>query len=604
MLVYGDPKFEGRLQALCARLCGLANQALAHQDNLDRLRMLLIFCGQVEQGAHDTLAQSLAADEAEPFITQFHQATAHAAEAFYSIAWRQRVALPPPVIDTGTALRNLLHTLDNLHNAPNMTLTIKLPEGFSLYALYPEQYLVAAAQWLAAHSLQRSQGAVVVGIRSIGTTLAAVVSTALRAGGRQVHSFTVRPAGHPYHREVNLSGMALEPNDFGLIVDEGPGISGSSMAATAGALVGAGMDRRNIAFFPGHPHAPGGAGSEEVQAWWQTTPRYVAGTKELVFNGVPLQDALAAILPEAVMHREDFSSGLWRRHLYPDSSVWPALCTAFERIKYRYTLQSGKRVLFKFLGLASLSPDLTSTAESAAALLRERATQGLASPLLGVAYGFVAMEWVEGTPIHFGSPSSDPPSDPPSEMIDTLGEYIAQVAGTPMSDDEARLAVERLTEMLVVNTQEALGEAAAKRAQRYSLSTMCRHDAYGDGHMQPHEWIETQDNQLFKVDSVGHACDHTLIGRQSVVWDIAGAIVEWGFDGKAMARLLKAFEAAGGTSLDSDSLDFYRVAYLAFRVGQCSLAAQVHDPDEHDRLLRSYAVYRQQLAEFLDITRY
>jgi hypothetical protein len=593
MLVYGDPKFEGQLQALRTRLYTLVNHALRHQHNLDVLRTLLIVCGQVEQGAHDRLVQALPLDEAKLLITHFHRATTHAAEAFYSMAYQQPIALPPPVVDTDTALCNLLHTLDNLPNLPDVTLMIKLPEGFSIYALYPEQYLVAAARWLAQHSLQRSEGAVVVGIRSIGTTLAALVSTALRAGGWQVHSLTVRPIGHPYSRQVDLGEMQIAASTFGLIVDEGPGISGSSMAATANALVQAGIDRRNIAFFPGHPYDPGGAGSEAVQVWWRTMPRYVAATKDLTFNGVPLQDALASILPEPVLHIEDFSSGLWRQHLYPDPSVWPALCTAFERIKYRYTLQSGKKVLFKFLGLATLFSDLSSTAEEAAAVLCERATQGLASPLLGVAYGFVATEWVEGAPINLRVLVP--------EMIDSMGVYIAHVAGSSMPDSEMRAAIERLTEMLTVNTHEALGEDAAIRARRYRVSTLCPHDTYGDGHMQPHEWIAGRDNQLFKVDNMGHDCDHTLIGKQSVAWDIAGAIVEWGFDGEATARLLKAFNAASGTTIDVDTLNFYRAAYLAFRVGQCALAAQMHDPDERDRLLRAGAGYQKQLAAFLGV---
>ena len=593
MLVYGDPKFEGQLQALRTRLCTLVNHALENQGNLDVLRKLLILCGQVEQGAHDTLAQALQPDEAKAFIAHFHLATAHAAEAFYSIAYKQPVALPPPMVDTDTALRNLLHTLDNLHDAPDLTLAIKLPEGFSIYALYPEQYLVAAAQWLAEHSLQRSQGVVVVGIRSIGTTLAAVVSAVLRAAGWQVHSFTVRPTGHPFTRQVDSSGMQIAPTAFGLIIDEGPGISGSSMAAAASALVKAGIDRHNIAFFPGHPHDPGGAGSEEVQAWWQTTPRYVADTKSLTFNGVALQDALTSTLPEPIIQIEDFSSGLWRHYLYPDSSVWPGLCTAFERIKYRYTLQSGKKVLFKFLGLASISPDLASTAESAADLLNERATRGLAAPVLGAAYGFVATEWIEGTPL---SPSVSSP-----EMIELTGIYIAQTAGPSMQDGESRMAIECLIEMLNVNIREAFGEEIANLTQRYCLSAMELQPTYGDGHMQPYEWIVDKDNKLCKVDSVGHDCDHTLVGKQSVAWDLAGAIVEWRLEGEAIEQLLKAFSAAGGTIIDAATLDFYRIAYLAFRLGQCSLAAQVHDPNERKRLLSASEVYRQQLAEFLGL---
>ena len=82
---------------------------------------------------------------------------------------------------------------------------------------------------------------------------------------------------------------------------------------------------------------------------------------------------------------------------------------------------------------------------------------------------------------------------------------------------------------------------------------------------------------------------------------ILGAIVEWKLDGEDIERLLKAFNRAGGTHIDSDTLNFYRAAYLAFRLGQCSLAAQAHNPDERNRVLAANAVYRQQLAEFLGV---
>jgi hypothetical protein len=308
---------------------------------------------------------------------------------------------------------------------------------------------------------------------------------------------------------------------------------------------------------------------------------------------MPLQAALASTLPEDVVHFEDFSGGQWRHLVYPNASEWPAVCTAFERIKYRYTLQSGKKVIFKFLGLGTVSPNLTSTSEVAAILLQERSVQGLASPVLGVSYGFVAMEWAEGTPASLNLLSPI--------MLDAIGEYIAFVAGSPMPKDEAREALERLTEMLYVNVHESLGEKAAKRTRRYQDAATYPPYTYGDGHMQPHEWTHDKDNRLFKVDSVGHDCDHTLIGKQSVAWDIAGVIVEWRLDTDAITQLLKAFHTAGGSFIDSETLNFYRAAYLAFRLGQSSLAAQHHDPNERNRLLGAVELYRQQLADLLEI---
>ena len=324
MLVYGDPKFETHLDVLHAQLCGLARRSQARPHDLDLLRSLLIACGQVEQGSHDALERGLAPAEAAPLITVFHQATAHAAAAFYSVAYRQPTPLPLPGVDAPAALRHLLKCLESLADqpnipVPNIPVTVKLPEGFSFHAMYPEQYAVAAGQWLADHEAQRTQGAVVVGIRSIGTTLAAVVATVLRAAGWQVHSLTVRPNGHPYARQVDLGDSSFDSAMPALVVDEGPGISGSSMAATAMALVRAGIQAQNIAFLPGHANEPGGAGSPEVQTWWRAVPRYVAGHDVLTFNGLPLQQALAATLPEPVTQIENMSGGVWRQVVYPDA---------------------------------------------------------------------------------------------------------------------------------------------------------------------------------------------------------------------------------------------------------------------------------------------
>ncbi len=104
--------------------------------------------------------------------------------------------------------------------------------------------------------------------------------------------------------------------------------------------------------------------------------------------------------------------------------------------------------------------------------------------------------------------------------------------------------------------------------------------------------------ELRKVDGVGHDCDHTLIGRQPVAWDIAGAIVEWQLESELRAeRLLQAYLPGGRSGDRRRHARVLQAAYLAFRAGQCALAAQVHDPYERDRLLAAYAAYRQRLLE-------
>jgi hypothetical protein len=594
VLVYGDPKFHSTLHLLCRQLRALALAAASVPEGLDALRSLLIACGQVEQGAHDTLEQVHGAHEARQQIAPLHRATAHAADAFYAAAYPQPGDLPAPAVTVASALQGLLVALDAVCELPDLPLAVKLPEGFSFHALYPEQYLLAAGRWLADHSAQHPRQATVVGIRSIGTSLAAVVAAVLRAGGWDVQSLTVRPSGHPYARQVDLGAFTLNPASLGLVVDEGPGISGSSMAATAEALVRGGLQREGIAFFPGHTNEPGGAGNEDVLTWWRSAPRYVASTDSVTFGGQPLNDALAALLPERVVQIDNYSGGVWRGHVYADRSEWPAIPNFFERTKFCCTLESGRRVLFKYLGLGSMSPDLADTAQAAERLLAARAAQGIGPAPLCWAYGFVALPWVEGVPLTLDSA--------PADMEQVIGTYIAHTAGPPLADGELQRATARLSEMLYVNTKEALGEQAADLA-RYRCPTGQRlSPSCGDGRMQPHEWIRTPGGSLVKVDGVGHDCDQTLVGSQPIALDLAGAMVEWRLDELACERLLRAFYAAGGQGIHAGDLQFYRLAYTAFRAGQCALAAEVHDPYERDRLLAAYATYRSQLAHDLGVS--
>src|SRR5205085_4840116 len=103
------------------------------------------------------------------------------------------------------------------------------PEGFCFYALHPLDYADLALQ------IPLSDKPIaVIGIRSIGTTLSAVVAAALwqAVPSRKVERATVRPSGHPYDRKTVLSGDTLffvqrnrQENSTFLIVDEGPGLS-------------------------------------------------------------------------------------------------------------------------------------------------------------------------------------------------------------------------------------------------------------------------------------------------------------------------------------------------------------------------------------------
>lgn len=82
--------------------------------------------------------------------------------------------------------------------------SVSVPEGFAYYALHPLDY----ADLVARLELNVSS-ALVVGVRSIGTTISAVATAKLREFGIAASRFTVRPTGHPYERACKFDAVQL-----------------------------------------------------------------------------------------------------------------------------------------------------------------------------------------------------------------------------------------------------------------------------------------------------------------------------------------------------------------------------------------------------------
>lgn len=593
MIVYGDPQYEVRLATLIQRLCDDFTAAKT-EPTLDALRALLILAGQAEQAAGDAQPER---------SVPLPEATDRAAEAFLA-RWN---GAPPARVRH--ALDVLGAVLERLPPSPPGRVTVKLPEGFALYALYPEQHALAARRWLAEHADASPQRALVVGIRSIGTTLSAVVAAVLRADGWDVRRQTVRPEGHPFQRQVELPRGDVSPDGWALIADEGPGLSGSSIAAVAEALVRAGVDPERISFLPGHEGQPGGQASESVRAWWRRTPRYVVPTDALRWDGRSLPEALTALTPallgsqedEKGWRIEDLGGGLWRPSVYAERQEWPAVCAMFECPKYRVMGPDGQAVLWKFVGLAE-AKDGPQT-EVAQARLHARARAGWTVKPLGSAYGFVATSWITGQPLTV-SDGANP------AVLAHIGRYIAFSAASSPSQPFRNwaAATRRLQEMLRQNVLEALGEGAAERADQTTSAWLERDrfdekfPIYGDGHLAPHEWLRTPDGRLVKTDAAGHDTDHTCIGRQSIAWDVAGALVEWELEGERAELLLTAYEEESEWPIPPATLTFYRLAYAAFRLGQTTLCAGMlpEGDDERERLERAAARYRDELSRLLE----
>lgn len=193
MLVYGDPQFDPA--SFIARL--QERIQAAHSTTVEHIRAALARAGQLEQAIADSECQSVAGGS--QLREQLHGCIADALVA----AWKSST-LEINGGQVASCLERAIRSLQLLQGLSATSLRFKVPEGFEFYTLLPEQYCVAASTWAEAHENNWPRQALVVGIRSIGTTLSAVVATVLRRRRWEVRRITVRPSGHPYSRQVTL----------------------------------------------------------------------------------------------------------------------------------------------------------------------------------------------------------------------------------------------------------------------------------------------------------------------------------------------------------------------------------------------------------------
>jgi hypothetical protein len=301
--------------------------------------------------------------------------------------------------------------------------------------------------------------------------------------------------------------------------------------------------------------------------------------------------------PEPPERIHDLSGGQWRAFAFSESSQWPAVAARFERSKFLCAGNRDTRILWKFAGLGSMGGGVASDADLTSNRRELLAAEGWVPPVMGVVNGFMAMPWIEGKRL---TPKEG--SDP--AVVSHLARYLVRAAGPPQSFAQQRASLDRLRVMVVQNICEAFGQEAADKAEAQSHLAE-PHEAclgYGDGHLAPHEWIRTPAGRLLKTDSFGHTHDHTVVGEQSLLWDVAGAVIEWSFTLRQKQLLLEQIRQAGG-SIRCDALPYYEMAYAAFRLGQFSmcLGLEASDSAELPRLERAVRCFRAHLAARLRI---
>ncbi|MCW5979476.1 MAG: hypothetical protein KIT09_15470 [Bryobacteraceae bacterium] len=440
-------------------------------------------------------------------------------------------------------------------------------EGFAYYCLFPATYAAAVRQFFLE---RRPAGVFVAGIRSIGATLSAVIAAELEHLGCRVGRTTVRPAGHPFDRRVALAEtvqaeVRARRDAWFAVVDEGPGLSGSSFAATAQALVDAGAPEERIALFPSWDPAPEALRSAAARRRWPRHRRYVAPF-------VPSEH-----LPWLPDDAFEGSAGKWRT-LLQESGDAIAVHPQHERRKYIFRCD-GRRTMAKFAGLGHYGQP----AYELAAAVQDA---GFGPPVVRLADGFLIGEHLQGSPLEG--------REVDERLLDHFARYLAFRARLAAASGAA--SFDDLLELIEVNCREAGLEPP--RLDAYRALVAGAPPVMVDGRMQPHEWVRTVKG-ILKTDAVDHHRDHFFPGCQDIAWDVAGAVAEFALDPEAGIYLVESYAALSNDRTLPRRLPFFTIAYLAFRLGYATMASETAGGADSARFEKLARRRRAQLQEAL-----
>ena len=548
-------------------------------SGLDRhvaLVSLLLSAGELAQGLADRAFDERGYDGGDP-IADLAMILAVALARQVWRSHRTGHAHRPRLAEARAALWRLARV------KRNDPINVRSAEGFQHYAVYPETFGAAAAA-LGGHA-----PALVVGIRTIGTTLAATVAGVF---SRRKAPLTVRPVGHPFDRQLALGdeatrALALARRSVA-VVDEGPGLSGSSFGAVLDVLAELGVPESSVRVFPSHLTL-GARASDRTRARWARLNRHCVPFEAELLAGGPT--GLVAWTSELTGPQtslpEEIGGGLWRAHLFADRARWPPVCATRERRKYLLRAD-GRRFLARFAGLAVAG-------DACHARARRLAEAGFSPPVLGLRHGFLVHPWMEGArPL-----SDDRRRVPRPELLARVADYLTFRSDHFPAAANRGARPHELLAMTIANSREALGDERARRLERFvpwldDLARQAR-PVEVDARLHAWEWLVLSDGRLLKTDGVDHCDGHDPIGCQDPGWDLAGAVVELELDGVETEWLRRRVRTRA-QPVEPEELAFYLSSYLGFQLGLHHLGWQAStDPDERARLEAAAARYARRL---------
>ena len=530
--------------------------ALRNSHDYAHAVALLIECGELETGVTDVICKN--SDFLTPEVKTCHEITSLAGKIVCQL-W-----------ESATYDRELIFRVEGYlgklctMNIPDK-IPLSIPEGFVYYGLYPEMYIAAA------DNFQKENGprsVIVLGLRSIGTTLAALVAAKLFFSGISVESFTIRPKGHPFNRFVEIDRslkkiITADANSYMLVVDEGPGLSGSSIAGVIKKLREYGVEEKRIVIFPSW--LPDGSRfiSPLAKDLWKRHEKYTGDFEQQWIHSGRLEHDFGMKISR------DISAGTWRYMLYKEENEFPGIHPHHERRKYLLRKRGDytKYSMAKFVGLGRYGQELAKRA----CLLGE---SGMTPAFQRLVSGFALLDFVEGSPLKAGQVDT--------VLIETAARYCTFI--NKQFPTEPTASHGQMVEMVTENIGEGLGQQWLGKLshfyQNFTRSLYEERIVAIDGRMMPHEWIRTE-HGIMKVDHLEHHTDQFFHGPQNIAWDIAGFCIECEIDRTMQERLLSLYSDMSGDVAVYKRLHLYKIAYCAFRLGYVTLAADSlqGDPD-------------------------
>jgi hypothetical protein len=571
MLIYRDSRSSANPRQLLLQLRSRITQFLAGRcPSHDQVVDILIDLGTLETGLSDVLFGP--ADGVHPLGRSLRDASIAAGHLLWH-SWHDQGQ------ETGNRMAQLASALGRVegYDLP-ASIQTSVAEGYAYYGVFPEMYLEAAKEY--AGRLQPGR-AVCLGLRSIGTSLSAVVAAALAEQGWRVSSWTLRPRGHPFSRRPVLTSELAEAlrdtcqAQF-FIVDEGPGISGSSFSGTAEMLESLGVSDDHIVLLPSWCTDGSQLRSARARERWPRHRRIIVEFEKVWINSGRLGHAFPG-------HLTDISAGAWRSRLYPSDACYPAVQPQHERRKY-LVRQRGTDVdprLLKFAGLGRRTLQCLARAD-------RLAEAGFTTHPIELRHGFVSLPYQAGAPCAAG--------EVPVTLLQRIAEYLAYLSLEERADDPTSDAT--LHEMLRTNLAESLGEEVLPTYGHLLSGSWTERPVRLDARMQPHEWLHTA-NGYMKTDAFDHHDDHFLPGCQDIAWDLAGVAVEMELDADSRRFVIEQYQRLSGDWSIAQRLPYYTTSYLAFRLGYAVLAGEVLGESSSDggRFLRQAARYRLFLSQ-------